>query len=77
MIRGTAYFISQVAAHTYYKKYDFSPQEVAEKLKQGEIHVGKPKLEKGELLQINRDEGRYFIKGRRYSNDSADSTSTV
>ena len=60
---GTCHFVSRSAAIKY-----FRPQEgrhaaaaVREKLAEGLIKIGRPKLKQGERLFTNREEGRYVI----------------
>lgn len=72
MQSGTSYFVSKEAAVKYYKGQDYDDAEVAveQKLKDGEIHIGKPELKDGETLKVNKEEGRYFIEADRKKNES-------
>ena len=54
---GTAHFCSREAAERYYANVD----DVAEKLKSGDIHIGRPELAPGQSIITNRDEGRYYV----------------
>ena len=63
---GTSHFESETAAVKYYTPYEDSVKDaraaVETKLKEGEIHIGKPALKEGEKLVLNKEEGRYFIQ---------------
>ena len=63
-VYGTSYFESRESVIAYYRKYRFDNVElaVAAKLAGGEIHIGKPLLKVGEACQLDREEGRYFIR---------------
>ena len=67
MIIGTSYFRSIWDAENYYKPYSpgLVPAElsawVQTKLKEGEIHIGIPPCDCGEIVFFNSKEGRYFI----------------
>lgn len=63
MITGTSHFESVQSAERYYAEYGYSDvkKAVAQKLADGEIHIGPPQLKEGEELRLNREEGRYFI----------------
>lgn len=59
---GTAHFEDLAAARVYYATYGFSAEEVARKLKVGEIFLGPPPLKPGQKLHLDRQEHRYFIE---------------
>lgn len=62
MITGTSHFVSYGTADRYYRDYGYTPADVTQKVADGEIHIGKPQLKKGETL-ITIDNGtRYAIK---------------
>jgi len=66
MIIGTGYFRSIWDAENYYKPYSpgLVPAELSAwiqtKLKEGEIHIGIPPCDCGEIVFFNSKEGRYF-----------------
>ena len=41
---GTSYFVSLQTACKYYADYGYTPDQVARKVLNGEIHLGKPPL---------------------------------
>lgn len=41
-IIGTEYFVSRMAAIQYYRAYHYTEDDVDRKLRDGEIHIGKP-----------------------------------
>lgn len=55
----TSHFRSFIDACNYYS--DLPSCEVDEKIKAGEIHIGKPEVKSKEKLYLNTEEGRYFI----------------
>jgi hypothetical protein len=59
---GTSYFINQRAITKYYTPYGFDNAAIQQKLERGEIHIGKPDLRPGDVLKLNKEEGRYFIE---------------
>lgn len=59
---GTAYFVSLPAACRYYLPYGFSPRDVDEKIKAGEIHIGQPEVKPGQKLVIVDEGTRYAIE---------------
>lgn len=59
---GTAHFVDKAAADSYYS-YGFSPEDVSEKIKNGEIFIGAPKIKEGQKLLVHAKERRYFIEG--------------
>lgn len=66
-IMGTPYFISRFAAIQYYKPYNYEDTAAAvdRKIKEGDIHIGKPSSDiygLGGRVVLNRTEGRYFIE---------------
>lgn len=67
MRTGTSHFVSIQAAELYYSDYipNFSKAvvaaHVANKIKSGDIHIGKPELKPGETLVICDDGTRYAI----------------
>ena len=62
MRTGTGYFTSITRAELYYKPYHYRDTRAAvmQKLKDGEIHLGRPPLKPGETCQPD-NEGRYHI----------------
>lgn len=66
MIVGTSYFVSRAAANAYYADYGCTAENVAHKIRDGEIHIGKPSLKVGERLVLLDD-------GRRYGRVEAES----
>jgi len=63
MTRGTSYFFSRAAAIRYYKDYHYDDTAAAvdRKLREGEIHIGKPPLKAGERLIMLDGGKRYGI----------------
>jgi hypothetical protein len=65
-ITGTSYFPSPAHAESYYTPYwkglsDFDFNKIIkEKIRSGEIHIGKPALKPGQTLFIQ--DNRYFIQ---------------
>jgi hypothetical protein len=57
---GTAHFISLGAAIRYYRPYGFDKADVARKVAEGEIYIGKPETKPNEEI-FTRD-GRYHIQ---------------
>jgi hypothetical protein len=58
IITGTSHFPTFHDAYVYYA--NLSLEEIAYKIKLGEIHLGKPPLKPGEVLFVK--ENRYFIQ---------------
>lgn len=62
---GTNHFVSFSAARRYYR-WQFEGKGLGKfiqgKIDREEIHIGAPKLVKGETLAVDKNEGRYFIK---------------
>lgn len=60
---GTSYFITKSAAIRYYRPYGYDDPKAAveRKLREGEIHIGRPPLKAGQRAQIISGEGRYEI----------------
>jgi len=58
---GTSHFVDKRAAYRYYSDYGYDHAAVDLKFKREEIHTGEPLLQKGDILSVNRKEGRYFI----------------
>lgn len=63
MTYGTSHFVSRAAAIRYYRDYEGSdaPAAVARKVREGEIHIGKPRLKAGERLTTVDGGKRYAI----------------
>ncbi len=63
MTYGTSYFVSKSAAVRYYRDYEGSDaaRAVERKLREGEIHIGKPTLKAGERLTTLDGGKRYAI----------------
>lgn len=65
---GTSYFVSMRAANRYYAGYGESQSAVLHKIRDKEIHIGKPDLKPGERLIVIDNEtgkawdGRYAIE---------------
>jgi len=59
---GTPYFLDKKSINKYYRPYGFDKKAIEQKLSSGEIHIGKPPLTSGDVLKINKEEGRYFIE---------------
>lgn len=65
MIRiGTSYFMNWASAVRYYKDYGYDRNEVDSMIAEGQIHLGKPLLKPGEILEVIEREGRYAIVTR-------------
>lgn len=62
IVIGTSYFLNRYRANKYYNQYGYSAQDVEDKIEKGEIFIGKPPLNPGEVLILNPKEGRYFIQ---------------
>lgn len=58
---GTSYFVSLAKAAQYYRDYGYSMADIERKVAAGEIHIGKPPLNRGEKLLIIDDGTRYAI----------------
>ena len=61
MIIGTCHFVSIEAAYRFYG-YGFTKKEVDQKLIDGEIAIGWPKLKEGQYMFVDQREQRYFIQ---------------
>lgn len=61
IITGTSHFVTVNCAVTYYRTHGYSRDEVMQKLKEKEIHIGEPPLQPGDKLSIIFGEGRYQI----------------
>lgn len=60
MTFGTSHFDTLASAIRYYSNQGYSPEDVARKIDDGEIHIGKPEILSTEKLSVN-SEGRYMI----------------
>ncbi len=60
MTIGTSHFSSVSSACIYYRAYGYDSKDVARKISDGEISIGRPVLKIGEKLSIDSD-GRYQI----------------
>lgn len=58
---GTQFFVSRRAAIKYYKTQEVDVADVDRRLREGEITIGMPPNVPGEVIELNREEGRYFI----------------
>jgi hypothetical protein len=60
---GTSYFVSRGAAERYYKPYGYDnvKSAVAEKIRSGEIHIGRPPLKAGQKAVLLDGGKRYGI----------------
>lgn len=61
MTYGTSNFVSLSAAVRYYKDYGYDKADVQRKIREGEIHIGKPSLKPGERLGLTDGGKRYTI----------------
>ncbi|WP_018609546.1 hypothetical protein [Uliginosibacterium gangwonense] len=57
---GTSHFVSQDAAIKYYSEQFVDEAGVKQKLEAGEIHIGAPHTEQGQIAKLDMD-GRYYI----------------
>lgn len=60
---GTSHFVSRSAAMRYYKDYGYDDVKSAvdSKIRDGEIHIGKPSLKAGQSLKLIDGGKRYAI----------------
>jgi hypothetical protein len=58
---GTSHFVSRDTAINYYRGYGFDAKAVDQKIADGEIHIGKPKLNPNEYLTVIDNGARYAI----------------
>lgn len=61
MMIGTSHFVSEDAARRYYDRQGIDARGVREKLLSGEIHIGPPQVEPGQVARIRLDEMRYYL----------------
>lgn len=61
MTYGTSNFVSLSAATRYYRDYGYDASDVKRKIREGEIHIGKPSLKPGERLGLTDGGKRYTI----------------
>ena len=63
MIIGTSYFKDWFSAYSYYHAYHFpnTAEAVNRKLRNGEIHIGQPKVKQNEKLTLVDGGQRYAI----------------
>jgi len=61
---GTSYFKSISDAVRYYRDYDLDREDVMEKIRKGEIHIGKPPVRDEEHIILDPLENRYFYQTR-------------
>ncbi len=61
---GTACFLSFSAALRYYKAQGFGRGDVEKKVRDSEIHIGKPTVKDDEKLLVDSD-GRYLLQSER------------
>jgi hypothetical protein len=59
-ITGTSHFDMLRDAVRYYRVYGFNRVEVEQKIKDGEIHLGPPKINEGERYRLDID-NRYIV----------------
>lgn len=60
---GTSHFVNKASAVKYYDMMQgYDSAEVEQYIKEGNIHIGPPKLEPGQTLRVISDEGRYAIE---------------
>lgn len=64
MTVGTSHFVSEESAIRYYTDYGYSDvrEAVTQKLRDGEIHIGKPPLKENQKLRVIDDGTRYAIE---------------
>lgn len=60
---GTNHFLNSFEARQYYRPYGYDAQDVQEMIDDGTICLGRPELEEGDILILDRD-GRYHIDKR-------------
>lgn len=67
MRTGTHHFVSILAAQRYYAEYGYDDVEsaVAQKMEDGEIAIGCPKLKEGESFRLIDNGTRYEIDDGR------------
>jgi len=67
MTYGTSHFVSKAAAIRYYRDYEGSDakQVVEQKIREGQIHIGRPHLKPGETLSVVDGGKRYAISNPR------------
>ena len=58
---GTSYFTSMSAAIRYYRDYGDDADDVRRKIREGQIHIGKPPLKPGQRLGTTDGGKRYEI----------------
>jgi len=58
---GLPYFKTLTDAYKYYAPLGLNCDEVAYKINRGEIHIGKPQVNAGEVLGIDLDK-RYYVE---------------
>ena len=58
---GTSHFYSFLDAYLYFKEYGCNRREVQNKINEGSIHIGQPKVKPDQQLYLNTKEMRYFI----------------
>lgn len=71
MITGTSYFVTKNAAIRYYKGYGYADtvKTVERKIREGEIHIGKPPYKPGVERLVLLDGGkRYGIEETKARN---------
>ena len=64
MTWGTSYFPTRGDAHKYFRPMGYFSFQVDNKITDGDIHIGKPKLREGETCHLMADHGgsqRWFI----------------
>lgn len=71
MTYGTSNFVSLSAATRYYRDYGYDAADVKEKIRDGEIHIGKPSLKPGERLGLTDGGKRYTITTGSQQNPTA------
>jgi hypothetical protein len=70
---GTSHFVSLRAARMYFAEYGDDRAEVARKIRDGEIHIGRPACPKDGEIRLNLREGRYVIRTRATTAQGAES----
>jgi len=61
---GTSYFKDLYAAFRYYAQYGYDDRDVMSKIKECEIHIGRPKINPGETFSLIDNNTRYAITSK-------------
>lgn len=63
-LQGTSHFVSFQKAVIYYSTYGVPLEQVQQKLQDGEITIGVPKITPKQRVILHPIEGRYLIEDR-------------